>query len=115
MLEIYSDEFKLEVVKTYLESPHGIRVVARSYGLPSKNYIPAWMEQLKKKGLLPVDCEKKSKSSSTKRSERFEDAYEPKKKTEREKHLEKEVIRLQAENAYLKKLKEIEGRNAQKK
>lgn len=58
MLEIYSDEFKLEVVKAYLESPHGIRVVARSYGLPSKNYIPEWMEQLKKKGLLPIDCEK---------------------------------------------------------
>lgn len=35
----YSKEFKLHVINTYLESLHGIRVIARSFDLPTKNYI----------------------------------------------------------------------------
>jgi transposase len=109
----YEDDFKLEVVKTYLESPHGIRVVARSFGLPSKNYIFNWIGQLKRKGLLPLDCEKiTNKSSAKKKIEKADDAYQPKEKTAREKQLEKEILRLKAENDFLKKLQEIEGRNA---
>lgn len=56
----YSDEFKLEVVRAYLNGPHGIRVVSSSYGLPSKNYIPRWLIYLREKGLLdPLEAKKK--------------------------------------------------------
>lgn len=35
----YSDEFKLQVVKEYLEGNLGCRRLAQKYNLPSKNYI----------------------------------------------------------------------------
>lgn len=48
----YSDEFKLQVVKEYLEGNLGCRRLAQKYNLPSKNYILNWKDQLIKKGLL---------------------------------------------------------------
>ena len=48
----YSDEFKLQVVKEYLEGSLGCRRLAQKYNLPSKNYILNWKDQLIKKGLL---------------------------------------------------------------
>ena len=47
----YSDEFKLQVVKEYLEGSLGCRRLAQKYNLPSKNYILNWKNQLIKKGL----------------------------------------------------------------
>ena len=35
----YSDEFKLQVIKEYLETSIGCRPLAKKYNLPSKNYI----------------------------------------------------------------------------
>ena len=105
----YSDEFKLEVVRAYLNGPHGIRVVSSSYGLPSKNYISTWLVYLQEKGLLdPLEAKKKSKSGSTVRKKGYE-GFSSDKKTEREKLLEKENLRLRAENAFLKKLREMRG------
>ncbi len=105
----YSDEFKLEVVRAYLNGPHGVRVVSSSYGLPSKNYIPRWIVYLQEKGLLdPLEAKKKSKSGSTKREKGYQ-GFSSGKKSEREKMLEKENLRLRAENAFLKKLREMRG------
>jgi transposase len=110
----YSDEFKLEVVRAYLNGPHGVRVVASTYGLPSKNYIERWTAELRQKGLLnPGEVKKESKTGSTVRKEGYE-GFSSGKKTEREKFLEKENLRLRAENAFLKKLKELEGGDARK-
>ena len=47
----YSQEFKLTVVQEYIRSTHGIRVIARSFGLPSKNYITNCLKELLVKGL----------------------------------------------------------------
>ena len=105
----YSDEFKLEVVRAYLNGPHGVRVVSASYGLPSKNYIPNWIAYLQKKGLLdPHAISQKSKSGATKREAGYQ-GFTSEKKTEREKMLEKENLKLRAENAFLKKLREMRG------
>lgn len=54
----YTDEFKLLVVQDYYESDMSVRTIARKYGLPSKNYINNWENQLKRKGLLAEDTEK---------------------------------------------------------
>lgn len=51
----YSQEFKLSVVREYLGSPHGIRVIARSFGLPSKNYITRWIDEMLKAQLITED------------------------------------------------------------
>lgn len=107
----YDDEFKLQVVKEWLESSGGVRLVARSYGLPSKNYIHRWLEELKEKGLIPPEAGKTSyKSSANPRTQKAQDVEQTSKKSAREKHLEKEILRLRAENDFLKKLDELERR-----
>ena len=104
----YTDEYKVEIVKRYLTSPNGIRVVAKTYDLPSKNYITRWMQDLLKRGLLTQEeCYAKSKSAV---------ALSPKKASPkhnrdisaREHQLEIENQRLKAEVAFLKKLKALE-------
>jgi transposase-like protein len=105
----YSDEFKLAVIKNYLASPHGIRVIARSYDLPSKNYLTNWMKYLVKKGLLsPADCLAKSKSFLNKDKV---SPYQTHEVTACEKQLAAENERLRAEVAFLKKLQELERRD----
>lgn len=110
----YSQEYKLSVIQEYINNPHGIRVVARSFGLPSKNYITRWTAELLKAGLITEDellaSGKKSNQSKQKKSS----AYEVHQSTPRERQLEQENLRLRAENDFLKKLKEIGRRDIQK-
>lgn len=96
----YSDEFKLQVIKEYLNSSLGCRTIAKKYNLPSKNYIFDWEHQLIKKGLLPPKeySKSKKKTYSLSKSE---------KKTAYEKELEKENLRLKAELAYYQELKQL--------
>ena len=92
MAKKYSDEFKLQVVNDYYSSPLGVRAIASKYGLPSKNYINNWEEQLKKKGLLPEDSTKPNKTvARTKESVLREDT-----RTHREKQYEKGIEVLSA-------------------
>ena len=112
---VYLDEFKLDVVRNYLSSRHGVRIVARSYGLPSKNYIHNWMKELLNKGLItPEECAVKSKTIAGVPTVKPK-PYQSFGKTPREVQLETEVERLKAEVAFLKKLKELERRDAQKR
>ena len=108
----YSQEFKLSVIKEYLNSPHGIRVLARSFGLPSKNYITRWIEELIGVGLITEDelIAAGKKSSAGKAVKKH--PYAVHNPSPREKMLEQENLRLRAENDFLKKLQEIERRDA---
>lgn len=108
----YTDEFKLEVVRNYLSSPHGIRVVAKSYDLPSKNYITRWMQDLLKRNFLtPEECYAKSKSAVS-LSPKKHSPYSTHNVSAREHQLEIENQRLKAEVAFLKKLKALERGDA---
>ena len=104
----YSDEFKLQVVKEYLNSSLGCRTLAKKYNLPSKNYIQNWEKQLIKKGLLTSDEVKNSKCKTF-------SLNSPEKKTAYEKHLEKENFKLKAELAYLRELKKLVDDDGKKK
>ena len=107
----YTDEFKFEVVNSYLNNTYGVRVTARSFNLPSKNYIGRWIKELIEKGLLTEQiCSVKCKSSETKGKK--QDPYKTHEKTPRERQLEHENEILRAEVAFLKKLEEIERRDA---
>jgi len=100
MMKKYTDEFKLKVIKDYYKSDVGVRIIARMYGLPSKNYINNWEEQLKKKGLLPKDATKPDKTSGpSKNSLSLEDN-----KTPKEKQLELENMQLRAKIEYFESL-----------
>ena len=104
----YSDEFKLQIVKEYLNSSLGCREITKKYNLSSKNLVYDWEQQLIKKGLLSNDeCLKpKNKARSLNNSE---------KKTAYEKQLEKENRRLRAELAFYKELKNLTDKDNKKK
>ena len=104
----YSDEFKLEVVKEYLNGTIGCRMLAKKYNLPSKNYIHNWEKQLIKKGLL-----KKEELNNLK--PRNYSVKKEIKKTEYEKALEKENFELKAKLAYYQELEKLVNINNKKK
>lgn len=104
----YSDEFKLQVIKDYLNGSMGCRTIAKKYNLPSKNYIHNWEKQLIKKGLLKKDDIKnlKPREYSSKKNS---------KKTDYEKHLEKENFELKAKLAYYQELEKLINIDSKKK
>lgn len=96
----YTDEFKLQVIKEYLNSSLGCRAIAKKYNLPSKNYIHNWEQQLIKKGLLTTEeCSQFNKKSRTINSYEKKSAYE--------KELERENLRLRAKLAYFQELERL--------
>lgn len=107
--KIYDIEFKLQVVKAYFEGPDGMRLVARSFGLPTKNYIDNWIKELKKKGLIPENMAKEISKTSLKSKIEKDNHCKTIDTSARERMLEKENLRLRAENDLLKKLAELEG------
>lgn len=104
----YSDEFKLQVIKDYLNSSLGCRAIAKKYNLPSKNYIDKWKKQLIKKGLLSENIENKPKVK--KHTQKIIDT-----KTPYEKQLEKENYRLKAELAFYKEYRRLLDEDSKKK
>ena len=104
----YSDEFKLQVIKEYLETSIGCRPLAKKYNLPSKNYIHNWEKQLIQKGLLNCDDIKNSKNKKYSLNTPIE-------KTAYEKQLEKENLRLKAELSFYKELENLMDIDSKKK
>ena len=100
---IYSQEFKLHVIRTYLESPYGIRTIAKQFDLPSKNYITNWIISLKKEDIFSEEellllQAKSTKSNGSKLT--IKDVF---KMSPSEKQLAEENMRLRAEVEFLKK------------
>lgn len=87
--KIYSDEFKLQVVKEYFTGDLGCRLLAKKYNLPSKNYIFNWRDYLINKGLLNPHLKSKYHKGSQK-------SLDSKKKTPYEIQLENENLELRA-------------------
>lgn len=115
MVSKYSTEFKLYVVRTYLQSPFGIRVVARSLGLPSKNYITKWAEQLTNEGLLTNDEIAAAKRKTSCRYEQRLTIEEIHKMSPSEKQLAEENLKLKAEVDFLKTLVALDDLESKKK
>jgi transposase len=105
----YSEEFKLNIVNEYYEGSLGVRLLARKYNLPSKNYITNWIKELKSKGLIPIE-RSVYRSSGTIRDEKVSAMS----KTPYEKELEKKVIRLEAELAVVNEFKKLINKSKKK-
>ena len=98
----YSEEFKLSVVKEYYEGNLGVRLLAKKYNLPSKNYITNWINHFKENGLIPKNASvSRTSCTSTKLT------LESKSKTPYEKELEKKLAMLETELAFYKKCDEL--------
>ena len=109
MSQKYSEEFKLSVVKEYYEGNLGVRLLAKKYNLPSKNYITKWINHFKDIGMIPKDASvSRTSHTSTKAVEKS------KAKSPYEKELEKKLERMEAELAFYKKCDEIIKRNKKK-
>lgn len=109
MSQKYSEEFKLSVVKEYYEGNLGVRLLARKYNLPSKNYITKWIKHFKDIGVISNDASvsRTSHASNTLiEKSRIKSPYE--------KELEKKLERMEAELAFYKKCDEIIKRNKKK-
>lgn len=103
MKKMYSDEFKLLVVKDYYTSTLGVRSIALKYNLPSKNYINNWEKELIAKGLLPDGSTKPNKAvGRSKEHVTREDI-----RTERELQYENEIAQLKAKLDYLESLEHL--------
>jgi transposase-like protein len=99
----YSDEFKLSIVKEYYESPLGVRMITSKNGLPSKNYITRWEQELKNKGLLPENSTKKIKAAGRSK----EKIARADSRTVREKEYESKINQLEARVEYLESLEKL--------
>jgi len=104
MKERYSEAFKLMVIEDYYQNTLGVRAIALKHGLPSKNYIKKWEDELKRKKLLsedetkPVKAAGRSKESIIRKDDR----------TEREKLYEDKIRRMEARIAYLESLEALQ-------
>ena len=106
MKRSYSEAFKLEVVNYYYNSPFGVRLTARQFDLPSKNYITKWEADLKRKGLIPADAKKACKVNKPKKKEKPKpEKWDNRSKIEKE--YEQRIRKMEAKIAYLESLEKL--------
>ena len=105
----YSEDFKLSVVKEYYEGDLGVRLLARKYNLPSKNYITNWIKYFKNTGTIPKDASVSRLSCTS-----VKNTIKSNSKTPYEKELEKKLAIAEAELAFYKKCDEIYKKNKKK-
>jgi transposase len=92
----YTDEFKLKAVKMYLNGDGGYKAITKKLKLPDPSYIKHWVKNYKIHGVVSLKAKQKLSNAGKK---------EPIRKVKRD----DELLRLQAENEYLKKLLILDG------
>lgn len=108
----YSIKFKLHIVKLILEEHWGVREVAEVFNILGHTSVITWLQRFEKYGInglrrqsLKPRTPKMPKNTSPSTADNPQDI----------KALLKELEYLRAENAVLKKLKELEERRQKKK
>ncbi|MGL4998147.1 MAG: IS3 family transposase [Cetobacterium sp.] len=91
----YSKEFKLEVVKKYLNGEEGSKTLAKKMGVRSNSQIKDWVKKYKILGEIAFDFETRGRFTGSRKGR-------PRTKFET---LEEEIKYLRMENEYLKKLR----------
>lgn len=51
----FSQHFKIKVVQDYLASSQGLRLIARKYGIKSKDTVLKWVKQYEKYGVIGLE------------------------------------------------------------
>lgn len=92
----YSKNFKIKVVRKYLEGNTSLTEIAKEFQIASKTQVYEWVKKYKEKGEEAFEFEMRGNSSSKILSEEY--SFD---------NLEEEIEFLRMENDYLRKLSEI--------
>ena len=95
----YSKEMKQKAVKMYLEEGYGFKAIAKELGIPDHSMVRRGVRKFEEQGLKGLE-EKRGKAKGPRKGR-------PKKQPL---SVEEEVIRLRAENEFLKKWLGLERR-----
>ena len=100
--QVYSPDFKLNVIQAVLEGEFTLREASLHFGIPNDGIISQWLNAFEKHGITGLYPKPKGRSSMKPKYAK----RPPPPKTE-EDRLRRRILELEAEVAYLKKLDEI--------
>ena len=112
----YSLEFKLQIVTEYLSGKGNHASLAKKYQISSTTRIHDWVEMYKTFGVDGLSGKKgrPAKMESHKKQTETIKEIQTDEQTEYVKQLEKELLHLRIENAYLKELRRLRLEDARK-
>ena len=113
---IYSLDFKLNVVECYLTTELSYKDLAISLGINNPALIASWVSSFRKDGIDGLYGKKgrPPKMKSTKKQPETIKEIQTDEQSEYVKQLEKELLHLKIENAYLKELRRLRLEDTQK-
>lgn len=112
----YSLEFKLHVVECYLTTEITYKDLAISSGIRNPASIASWVSKYRKEGIDGLSGKKgrpPAMKSNKEQNNTIKD-IQPDEQSEYVKQLEKELLHLRIENAYLKELRRLRLEDARK-
>ena len=112
----YSLEFKQNVVECYLTTKTSYQDLAISFGINNPNLIGSWVRKFRKDGTDSLSGKKgrpPKMKSNKKQSEKIKE-IQIDEQSAYVKQLEKELLHLKIENAYLKELRRLRLEDARK-
>ena len=107
---LYSKDFKLQTINRIIVNHESINSVAIDVGLASSSILHNWLSKFKENGYNILEKPKGRPSKMKKNNKNIEN-----KELSKVEQLEKELEYLRAENAVLKKLREIRLKQSQTK
>ena len=112
----YSLDFKLNVVECYLTTELSYKDLAISLGINNPALITSWVSKFRKNGIDGLSGKKgrPPKMKSNKKQPEAIKEIQTDEQSEYVKQLEKELLHLKIENAYLKELRRLRLEDAQK-
>ena len=112
----YSLDFKLNVVECYLTTEISYKDLAISFGINNPNLVGSWVRKFRKDGIDSL-FRKKGRSPKMKSNKKQREKIKEIQADEQSayvKQLEKELLHLKIENAYLKELRRLRLEDARK-
>lgn len=96
----YTTKFKLDVIEYRETNGLSIQETAKKFNIGSNRTVKKWIEKYEEDGIFSLESQKRGRKSSMNSNSKIP-------KRHKDESIEEEVMRLRAENAYLKKLETL--------